>query len=453
MYTKPVPRSEQQSLFFDLESQLNQKHPLYLLANKIDWNVFEEAFKGLYSANNGRPAMTIRRMVGLLILKHVRNVSDESIVEQWQENVYYQYFCGEQSIQTCAPSTPTEPVEFRKRIGEEGVELILKESIRVNDDHDDIDKAFIDSTVQEKNITFPTDAKLTKKIISRCLKINAKLGLPMRQSYKREMKVLSRDQRFRNHPKNKKKAQKADRRMNTIAGRMVRELERNLLKGGLLGEFAEEIALYYKVLAQKKDDKDKIYSLHEPEEECISKGKEHKKYEFGNKVSIVRTWGGLIVGALSFRNEYDGHTIDRSLEQVERLVGRRPKLLAGDRGYRGQRQSGTTEIAIPDAPMAGDSYYKKRKKHKLFCKRAGIEPVIGHLKVDHRLCRNFYAGVFGDNINVMLADAGFNFKRAMRILYALLIRMLPHFRYIVLQKLNLPLRLWRPVSVVPVWGF
>ena len=239
MYTKPAPRTNQQSLFFDLESQLNQKHPLYLLANKIDWNVFEEAFKGLYCANNGRPAKPIRRMVGLMILKHVRNVSDESVVEQWQENIYYQYFCGEQSIQTSAPCTPTELVEFRKRIGEEGVELILKESIRVNDDHDDIDKSFIDSTVQEKNITFPTDAKLTKKIISCCLKINAKLGLPLRQSYKREMKGLSRDQRFRNHPKNRKKAQKADRRMKTSAGRLVRELEHNLLKEGLLGEFAE----------------------------------------------------------------------------------------------------------------------------------------------------------------------------------------------------------------------
>ena len=384
-------------------------------------------------------------MVGLLILKHERNVSDESVVEQWQDNIYYQYFCGEQSIQTSAPCTLTELVEFRKRIGEEGVELILKESIRVNDDHDDIDKSFIDSTVQEKNITFPTDAKLTKKFISRCLKINAKLELPLRQSYKREMKGQSRDQRFRNHPKNRKKAQKADHRMKIIAGRLVRELERNLLKEGLLGEFAEEIALYHKVLSQKKDDKDKTYSLHEPEVECISKGKEHKKYEVGNKVSIVRTWGGLIIGALSFRNEYDGHTIDRSLDQVERL--------ASDRGYRGQKQSGITKIMIPDVPKAGDSYYKKQKKHKLFCKRAGIEPIIRHLKADHRLCRNFYTGAFGDNINVMLAAAGFNFKRAMRILCALLRRLLPHFRFIILQKPNLPLRVWKPAVAVPVGVF
>lgn len=452
MYTKPT-RSNQQSLFFDLESQLNQKHPLYLLANKIDWNVFEESFMDLYCSDNGRPAKPIRRMVGQLILKHVRNVSDESVVEQWQENIYYQYFCGEQAIQTSAPCTSTELVEFGKRIGEEGIELILKESIRVNDDHDDIDKSFIDSTVQEKNITFPTDAKLTKKVIGRCLKINAKLSLPMRQSYKREMKSLACDQRFRNHPKNRKKALKADRRMKTIAGRLVWELERNLAKEGLLGDFAEEIALYYKVLAQKKNDKNKIYLLHEPEVECISKGKEHKKYEFGNKVSVVRTWDGLIVGPLSFRNEYDGHTIDAALDQTERILGRRPKVLGGDRGYRGQKRSGTTEVTIPGVPKAGDTYYMKRKRHDFFCKRAGIEPVIGHLKADHRLCRNFSAGVFGDNINVMLAASGFNFKRAMRTLFALLQRLFSQTFYILLDELTTRPRICQPYMVAPARAF
>ena len=407
-------------MFFNLESQLNQSHPLYLLSNKIDWRVFEEAFSPLYCEDNGRPCKPIRRMVGLLILKHVRNVSDESVVEQWQENVYYQYFCGEQELQTGVPCTATELVAFRKRIGESGIELILKESVRVNDDHDKTDKAFIDSTVQEKNVTFPTDAKLTRKIIARVLKINGELKHPMRQSYKFVMKGLARDQRFRNHPKNRKKALKADRKMRTVALRLLRELERNLEKRGALEGYADSIAMYFKVLSQEKDGKGKIYSLHEPEVQCISKGKEHKKYEFGNKVSIVRTWDGLIVGALSFRNEYDGHTIDASLEQTERLTGSRPKLLAGDRGYRGQKRSMCTEVLMPGVPKKGDSYYSKRKKHELFCKRAGIEPVIGHMKSYHRLSRNFYAGVFGDNINVMLSAAAFNFKRAMRHLFALL---------------------------------
>ena len=150
---------------------------------------------------------------------------------------------------------------------------------------------------------------------------------------------------------------------------------------------------------------------------CIGKGKEHKKYEFGNKVSIVRHWSGLIIGALSFRNEFDGHTVDKSLEQVDRIYGRKVKVLAGDRGYRGNEKSGDTAVMIPDTPKQTDSQYIKNKKHKLFCKRAGIEPVIGHCKSDHRLGRNFYKGLFGDSINVMLAAAGFNFKRAIRLLF------------------------------------
>ena len=415
MYQKPVRRN-QQSMFFTLEDQLNAKHPLYILANKINWEMFEDRFKVLYSQDNGCPCVPIRRMVGLLIIKHLRNISDESVVEQWQENVYYQYFCGEQELCVGAPCSATELVEFRKRIGTEGAELILKESIRVNSDHDKDSTGFIDSTVQEKNVTFPTDAKLTKKVIKRCQKLSGELDLPVRQSYKRVLKDLYREQRFRNHPKNKKKALRADKKVKTIAGRLLRELERNLSARGLHDDYAQDIALWWRVLTQQKNDKDKVYSIHEPEVQCISKGKEHKKYEFGNKVSVVRTYGGLIIGALSFRNEYDGHTIDPALEQVKRLTGRRLKELAGDRGYKGKKMSGTTKVVIPDTPKANDSYYKRRKKHDLFCKRAGIEPVIGHLKSDHRLGRNFYKGVFGDEVNIMYSAAAYNFKRAMRLL-------------------------------------
>ena len=167
-------------------------------------------------------------------------------------------------------------------------------------------------------------------------------------------------------------------------------------------------------------DGHKIYSLHEPDVLCISKGKDHKKYEFGNKVSLVRLWNGLIVGALSFRNEYDGHTIDKAMEQVGRVYGRKIKRLAGDRGYRGQETCGETNIMIPGVPKASDSPHTKKKKQRFFRKRAGIEPVIGHCKADHRLGRNFYKGLLGDAINVMLAAAAFNFKRAMRLLLCLI---------------------------------
>ena len=415
--------SKQLSLFSSLEDMLSHEHPLFQLSNKINWECFENAFSPLYCSTNGRPAHPIRLMCGLLILKHLRrNVSDEMVVSQWSENVYYQYFCGGLEFMPKQPCDASELVHFRNRIGEEGMELILAESIRVNTDHDNedhFDTAFIDSTVQEKNITYPTDAKLHKKIIKNVLKIVHDKSLPLRQSYTRTLKGIYRSQRFRNHPKNRKKALKADRQLRTIAGRLVRELERNL--GGKKG-YENMFELYYRVLSQNRKSKNKVYSLHEPDVVCVSKGKEHKQYEFGNKVSILRSWSGLILGACSFRNEYDGHTIEKTLEQTQRMTGRKVDKLAGDRGYRGIKQIGQTKIIIPDTPKAKDSYYQKRKKHKLFCKRAGIEPTIGHLKEDHRLSRNFYKGVKGDASNVLLAAAAYNFKRAMRVLLYLIKR-------------------------------
>ncbi len=409
-------------LFSSLDDLLNQQHPLYQLSQKINWRVFEEEFIPLYSPDNGRPAKPIRLMCGLLILKHLRNLSDESVVEHWSENAYYQYFCGEHEFVPSYPCDASELVHFRKRIGEKGIELILAESIRVNDDDPSGrgDKTgFIDTTVQEKNITYPTDVKLHRKIIKKCLQISRKESLSVRQSYTRTLKELAIDQRFRTHPKNRRKALRADKKVKTIAGRLVRELERNL---GEKSKYTPQISLFYRILSQTKNSKDKIYSLHEPDVLCISKGKENKKFEFGNKVSIITSMRGVILGALSFRNEYDGHTIDRALEQVRTMTGKTPDLLAGDRGYRGQKQSGDTQIEIPSIPKVKDSRYQKQKKRKLFCKRAGIEPIIGHLKSDHRLGRNFYKGLHGDAINIMLAAAAFNFKRAMRILVRIFIK-------------------------------
>ena len=430
--------SRQASLFWDLETMLDPKHPLFLLANMVDWSGFEKAFAPLFCADNGRPPKPIRMMTGLLMLKHLRNVSDEQVVAQFSENAYYQYFCGMEAFCTSAPCASSELVHFRNRIGEEGVELILKESIRINvamedkkEEEDDkknkkdgrgrkSDKeqtAFIDSTVQEKNVTFPTDSKLLNKIIEYCHKVAKAEGVKVRQSYAREIKELKLTQRFRGKAHSKKKVAKADRRMRTIAGRLVRELLRELPSDSICREHLE---LCLKFVNGELIDGHKIYSLHEPDVLCISKGKEHKKYEFGNKVSIVRLWNGIIVGALSFRNEYDGHTIDKSLEQVGRVYGRKIKIAAGDRGYRGQQMSGETKIVIPETPKPSDSAYAKAKMHELFRKRAGIEPVIGHCKNDHRLGRNFYKGLFGDSINVMLAAAAFNLKRVMRALLRLI---------------------------------
>lgn len=214
--TQPVP-----TLFSSLDDLLNQQHPLYQLSHKIDWSRFEHAFTPLYCSSNGNPGKPVRLMCGLLILKHLRNISDESVVEQWSENAYFQYFCGMQEFIPSFPCNASELVHFCKRIGEKGIELILAESIRVNDDKNDKDHhdtAFIDSTVQEKNVTYPTDAKLHKKIVDKVLCIARSLHLPMRQSYTFVLKKIYLDQRFRNHSKNRKKALKADKRLRTIAG-------------------------------------------------------------------------------------------------------------------------------------------------------------------------------------------------------------------------------------------
>ena len=407
MLSKQQSRS-QLGFYSTFEEQLSHKHPLYVLANQINWEVFEKAFAKLYS-EEGRPAKPIRLMVSLLMLKHIRNISDESVVEQWSENCYYQYFGGEKVFACGAPCEASELVHFRNRIGEDGIELIFKESIRINGKDGKQDEGITDTTVQEKNITYPTDNKLHRKIIKKCVAIADKEGIELRQSYTRTLKKLLMAGRFRNHPKNKGRARKADRKVKTIAGRLVRELDRKLPPN----IHQSILTLFKKVLAQKKTDSNKIYSLHEPHVQCMSKGKEHKKYEFGSKVSIITTKNsGVIIGAINIeRNVHDSKTLEPSLEQQQRLTGIILKNNFVDRGFRGVKEVLGTKIIIPDSPGKNRTAYEKQKLRKGFKRRAAIEPKIGHLKQDHRLGCNFYTGIKGDNVNVMLAAAAMNFKR------------------------------------------
>jgi IS5 family transposase len=411
MLSKLSPKT-QLGFYSTFEEQLSHSHPLYVLANKINWKNFEEAFSKLYS-DEGRPAKSIRLMVSLLMLKHIRNISDESVVEQWFENIYYQYFSGEKSYACGMPCEASELVHFRNRIGDEGIELIFKESIRINGKDGKQKQAITDTTVQEKNITYPTDNKLHRKIIKKCIAIAEEQGIEQRQTYRRILKKLLMDQRFRNHPKNKGKARKADKKVKTIAGRLVRELERKLPPG----LHQTILALFKQVLAQKKTDTNKIYSLHEPHVQCISKGKEHKKYEFGSKVSIITTQKtGVIIGAINIeKNIHDSKTLEPAIKQQQRLTGIILKDNFVDRGYRGVKEVLGTKITIPDSPGKHRTAYEKQKLRKGFKRRAAIEPKIGHLKQDHRLSRNFYKGIKGDNRNVMLAAAAMNFKRMMKI--------------------------------------
>ena len=307
---------------------------------------------------------------------------------------------------------PTEFVHFRKRIGKEGAEKLLKLSIDLFGSEACEDEVLIDSTVQEKNITYPTDSKLHKRIIEKVNKIAKKEGIKLRQSYTRTTRQLMIDQRSRSHPKRKKKANASARKLKTIAGRLVRDLERKL-EPGKKSLYSEELYLFIKVLKQKRTDKNKIYSLHELAVDCIAKGKEAKKYEFGNKSGFVLTKNsGIVVGALAFENNpFDGHTLDEHLFQTEQLTSKRPKVAIVDRGYRGKRKVGSTEIISPKPLGKNASAYQKRKARKRFRARAGIEPIIGHIKHDHRMLRNYLRGVTGDKINTILAATAFNFKK------------------------------------------
>jgi IS5 family transposase len=408
MLSKPTNKS-QLGFYSSFEEQLNHTHPLYKLANVIDWKQFDNAFSQHYNARMGAPAKPIRLMVSLLILKQLRNLSDEGVVEQWSENAYYQYLSGQSCFAASEPCEATELVHFRKRIGEQGMELIFKESIRINGKDGHGDKLSADTTVQEKNITYPTDDKLYKKIIRKCVAVAEYEQIELRQSYKRTVKKLSQLQRLKRLKGGDKMARKASRKIKTIAGRLVRELDRKLSPGALTC-YADELQLFKKVLSQKRTDANKIYSLHEPHVKCYSKGKEHKKYEFGSKVSVLVTQHtGVIVGALNLeQNVHDSKTIEPALAQHKRLTGITATEVFVDRGYRGITVCGQTQIQIPKPDKSIST--AKRKGHK---RRAAIEPCIGHLKQDYRMARNFLKGIKGDIFNVLMAAAAMNFKRMM----------------------------------------
>ena len=423
-------RTTQIGFFSSFEDQLDHKHPLFQLASIISWNLFEETFSKHYSLTQGAPAKPIRLMVSLLILKQLRNLSDESVVEQWSENSYYQYFSGEQSFVPLTPCVPTELVEFRKRIGEEGAELIFKESIRVNGKDADDNNLSGDTTVQEKNITYPTDDKLYKKIITKCNLIAQKEDVELRQSYTQTIKKLSIIQRLRRNKGGDVKARKASKKVKTIAGRLVRELERKLTPQAL-DKHGIDLQLFARVLSQKRSDTNKIYSLHEPQTKCYTKGKEHKKFEFGSKASLLITQSsGVIVGALNFTETlHDSKTLPEAIKQYERLTGNEARNIFLDRGYRGPKKINNTYLHTPKPDK--NITITKRRRHK---RRAAIEPTIGHLKYDHRMIRNYLKGTTGDAINLMLAASAMNFKRVMNIFKKkMLIFVQDFFAQIILQ--------------------
>lgn len=412
-----LKNSPQIDLFkIQLKRLIDPTHELCVLSLEIDWVGLEKDLESFYS-EDGRPSVPIRKMVGLMYLKSIYNQSDESVVARWIENPYWQYFTGEQYFQTSKPFDPSEFVHFRKRMGERGMEIVLSYTVKIHQGAIKEKEVQVDSTVQPKNITFPTDSKLAKKIIDNCLMISKKENTKLRQSYSREVKQLMKDQYNSKHPSRAKKAKKARKRLKTIAGRLIRELERELEASILENKYKLELEIYKKVLAQTRKDKNKIYSLHEPQTACIAKGKAHKQYEFGSKVTIVRgNKTGVILGVHTVTgNPHDSKLLEPTLKQCKRVLenigGQMPKVAITDRGYRGVKQAQGVEILIPSKGKKNQTKYQKQKARKQFRARAGIEPVIGHIKNDHRMIRNYLKGTIGDIVNAMASVTGFNLKK------------------------------------------
>lgn len=406
----------QQTSFFgsDLIDQLDPKDPLLLLSNAIPWQEFEKNFIGEYTQGIGRPSIPIRVMVGLLILKQLENLSDERVVLAWKQNPYYQAFCGIKNFHNQLPCHATELVHFRKRIGAKGVEKIFVMSVKLHDKKAEESIVNVDTTVQEKAITYPTDGKLAIKIINRLNKLAKGNNIAQRRTFVKEVKSLRINLRFFRHVKKRAKAVKAIKRLRTIAGVLLRELERKLPQL-IADKQTENFALYQKVLTQKKHDSDKVYSLHEPQAYCVAKGKDHKPYEYGAKASIVTTsTGNIILSAVSHeKNIADVNTLDEVLEKAQSVRISKIQEAVCDRGYRGRKEVKGIKIILPENPKKKDTRYEREKKRAKCRRRAAIEPIIGHLKSGFRLARNYLKGAAGDQINLLMAACAWNLRKWM----------------------------------------
>lgn len=407
------PGATQHDLFrSELRQMIDLRHPLVKLAESIDWSRFDEQFGATYCEENGRPGIRTRLMVALTYLKYTHDLSDDDTVQGWVENPYWQYLSGARFFEHELPINPSSMTRWRKRIGEAGAEAMLSETIEVGKrlgfvKASQLTRINVDTTVQEKHVRFPTDARLYDRARDRLVKTAKRLGIKLRQGYGRVgRKLLLKQSRYA-HAKQYRRARKCTKKLRTYLGRVLRDMERKAKTGN--AELKSLLAISRRICEQKREDKGKVYSVHAPEVECISKGKAHKRYEFGCKVSVAATSrGGWFVGAKAFHdNPYDGHTLSDAMEQVVRVTGVEPDHAFADRGYRGHDYTGSCVIHV-DRVRRGSialSLWRWMKR------RAAVEPGIGHLKHGHRMDRNRLKGTAGDRFNAVLSASGMNLSK------------------------------------------
>lgn len=424
---KPNERREtgQRDMFRSrLDQIIDMGHPLVSLAGKIDWHFLEERFGALYEDVPGRPPLPTRLMAGIALLKHMHDLSDEGLCDRWVENPYMQFFCGEEFFQHQLPFDRSSMTRWRQRMGDERLVALVQESLAVATrtgaaKPSDFAKLTVDTTVQPKNVMFPTDAKLMHRARERLVRLAKANDLALRQSYARVGKyALIKHQRYA-HAHQFKRANKALRKLRTFLGRTVRDIERKIKgKEELEAIFARELHLAERVRRQDRRQRGpKVYSLHAPEVECIGKGKPHKPYEFGVKVSVAtpvyRCKGGQFVAHVMALpgNPYDGHSLAKVIPDIEKQLGNNPNRFIADAGYRGHTAPPAYRLKV----------YTQGQKRRMtdqikreLRRRSAVEPVIGHLKSEHRMDRNYLAHRAGDAINAVLAAAGYNFRLLLR---------------------------------------
>jgi len=401
-----------------LDQILNMKHPLIKLAEKIDWSVFETEFGPYYSEGQGRPAKPIRLLVGLHYLKHAFDESDESVVERFLENPYWQYFCGFEYFLHEFPLDPTTLVKWRKRVGPKKLEALFKETIDTAKREKllkarHFERLNVDTTVQEKAIAFPTDAGLRYKMLMKLVRASRERGIALRQSYVRLSKNALVKQGYYRRANQHKRANRMTKKLKTYLGRVVRDIRRKA--SDIDEELSDLLNKADRLLAQEKHSKNKLYSIHAPEVECIAKGKAHKKYEFGCKVGVVSTSrDNWIVGIKAFHgNPYDGHTLKQFMARTKEITGVQPKYVHADKGFRGHNYKGPATVEITGEKSGKQSRWKKLWRRR----RAAIEPIISHTKHDNRMKRNYLKGKNGDEINATLSACGYNIRKLIRAFF------------------------------------
>jgi len=411
-----------------LESIIDLTHELVKMMRLVEWSALESDLRPYYCADNGRPGEPIRLMAGLQLLKDMKGLSDEEVCEVWRENPYFQYFCGEEFFQHRLPVEPPSLSIFRKRIGKEGMERLLQETIRVGLKSGvvsarDLHKVNVDTTVQEKAIRFPTDTQLCHKAREELLKTADHYGVGVRQSYVRKSKqaVFLANKYMAARQMNR--GRKQIKKVRNYLGRVMRDIERAVGKDPTLAPvFKDDLAKARTIYAQAANPQmtAKIYSWHAPEVECIAKGKAHKKYEFGCKASIASTSkSNFIVGAMAHHGRpYDGHTLKTVIKQITTLTGIKPHEGNVDLGYRGHGiEKNDIEIILSHQKRGITPAKRKRQK-----RRNAIEPIIGHCKNDRKVGpRNWLRGIGGDQINALAMAVGFNLRKILRWLFLCLL--------------------------------